>query len=342
VLQALDISSSDKVFSITSGGDNSLAILSRKPRLLDVLDTNPAQNHLFELKMVALKNMAPGHALQFLGYRKSNTRDLFFHVFKNLLGPAAKAFWDANQHLVRKGIVHSGKFEKYLGHFRDIMLPMIHSRKRVKKLLAVKTPGEQLSFYQDKWNTWRWKAIYHLFFNEFTMKRQGRGQGMFDHNTRKGVASHYLEKTRTAFTKPSLFGNFYLQYILLSKYPEQIPDYLSLDCIKGVKTAHGQVNIHSAGLMPFLKQKPDNFYTAFNLSDVFEPMTEKESDESFQEIFRVSQNGARVLFWNNLVKRDVPRNLEKHFVEQVELEGKRIEEDRVFFYDSFKIYKISK
>ncbi len=310
--------------------------------MLDVLDVNPVQDHLFELKMIAMKNISPKHALQFLGYRKSKNRDLFFHVFKNLLSPAAKAFWEANYHLVRKGVVHTGKFEKYLGYFRDIVLPLVHSKKMVEKLLEPKPPGNQTKFYKEKWDTWRWKIMYHLFFNEFTMKRKGRGKGMFDQNTRKGVAGHYLDKTRAAFTKPNLYENYYMQYILRSKYPDEIPDYLSPDCLKGIKNATSTVNIHSDTLVNFLKTKPDGFYTVFNLSDVFEPMTEKESDGTFHEILRVSRDSARVLFWNNLVKRDVPKSLEKHFEAQVTLEDKLKEQDRVFFYDSFKIYKIRK
>jgi S-adenosylmethionine-diacylglycerol 3-amino-3-carboxypropyl transferase len=71
-------------------------------------------------------------------------------------------------------------------------------------------------------------------------------------------------------------------------------------------------------------------------------MSPQESAQAFHEIFRVAKPGARLVFWNNLVHRDVPPEISSKFEQQGDLENELKEKERVFFYNCFRIYKILK
>src|SRR3989344_294595 len=77
--KALAINSSDAVLSITSGGDNTLFLLSLNPQKIVYIDSNPAQNYLLELKSVAAKNLEYDKFLEFVGVKESSQRIYLFN-----------------------------------------------------------------------------------------------------------------------------------------------------------------------------------------------------------------------------------------------------------------------
>ena len=66
-----------------------------------------------------------------------------------------------------------------------------------------------------------------------------------------------------------------------------------------------------------MKKIKDNSFNKFNLSDVFEAMSKNDSNIVFQEILRTGKNNSK-LFWNNLIKRDIPPNLQSNFIRDKE------------------------
>ena len=165
---------------------------------------------------------------------------------------------------------------------------------------------------------------------------------MFDFNEEKNVAAHYRKKTFDAFIRSTVFNNPYVQYIIQDKYTETLPDYLQPDVIDKIKSSATDIHIYHSDLLEFLKNKEDSSYSKFNLSDIFEVYDQEKTALIFREILRVSEKGAKLIFWNNLVKRDLPKEMTDHFQRQKELEDKLIINDRVFFYSAFRIYKVLK
>ena len=79
--EAFRIQPDDTVFSITSGGCNTLAFLLDNPRAVYALDVNPSQNYLLDLKMGAFAALPYGEMLELLGVRPSRRRrDLYARV----------------------------------------------------------------------------------------------------------------------------------------------------------------------------------------------------------------------------------------------------------------------
>src|SRR5215831_17829340 len=72
--KALQIKEGDIVFTITSGGCNTLGFLRFKPSAIYCVDINAAQNFLMELKKAAFRDLDYENCMAFLGLNKCNSR----------------------------------------------------------------------------------------------------------------------------------------------------------------------------------------------------------------------------------------------------------------------------
>lgn len=340
VIKALKVGEGDIVMSVTSGGCNTLAIEQAKPTLIYSIDSNNAQNHLLELKMAAIRKLNQEDLLAFLGYRKCSQRFAIFQSLIPFLSNDGLRFWQMNVESIKKGIVHCGKFEQYLSVFRKYVLALIHTEQTKRALVQGKSKEEKELFYKEKWNTIGWKCLFKVFFSKAVMSGRGRTKQMFTHEQSKSIATIYYNRVKKAFSDGIVNSNFYLNYILFESQ-EELPLYLENQ--NALKASNlDRIKISAKDAFSFLKTMPNNSISKFNLSDIFEPITQSEMNLIVEEILRVAKPEARLIFWNNLVVRDIDKNKFGNFSRDIELEKKLSQQDKVFFYERFYIYKIDK
>lgn len=341
VLQkALQINKNDVVVSITSGGCNTFSLAENNPQKIYAIDSNKYQNYLFELKIAAVKELNLQEVIQFFGYTKNNNRIETFHNIKKHLSSDADLYWSNNLKMVKAGIVHCGMFEQYLALFRKKILPLIHNKKRITDLLSPKSKTEQKQFYLSIWESYRWRLLFKIFFSKAVMSGRGRKKEMFAQNTRKSVSKRYYERTKNALMYGEISNNFYLSYIL-DKEQRLFPPFLcNLSQDKSLEL--NNIDIVYSDLLSFLRKMPDNSISKFNLSDIFEPLPVLLQNEIFKEIYRTSKPNAGLIFLNNLVERDIPKELKEHFVREHKPEQELIPQNHVFFYERFLIYHVHK
>jgi len=340
MLKALQISEEDVVLSITSGGCNTFSIAEHNPQKIYAIDSNKFQNYLLELKIAALKELNPQKVFQFLGYSTCSNRIEVFQNIKKHLSPDAALMWSNNLKLVEEGIVHCGMFEKYLALFRKKILPLIHSKKRITQLLSPKSKEDQKQFYLSKWESYRWRLLFKIFFSKAVMSGRGRKKEMFAQNTKKSVSARFYERTRNALMHGNISHNFYLSYIL-QKERTLFPPYLK-NLTENKFSELNNMEIVYSDLLSFLKKMPDYSISKFNLSDIFEPLSESLLNKIFKEIYRTSKSNARLIFLNNLVERDIPVEQKKFFIREQKLEQELTVQNHVFFYEQFLIYRVQK
>ena len=153
LVEALSIHKDDCVLSVTSGGDNTLALLLAGAKKVVSVDLNAGQNHLLELKMAAAKSFSYEEYLEFLGVRKSERRATLFEKISEGLFPTAKLWWLRHPALINRGVIHCGRFERFTRWFARYLLPLIHSKKMISKLLSCRNVDEQKLFYKDHWDS---------------------------------------------------------------------------------------------------------------------------------------------------------------------------------------------
>ena len=93
-VEALRINPKDTVLSITSGGDNTLALLLAHPQNLIALYSNPAQNCVLKLKLAAARTLDYDEYLELLGVNKSSRRVMLFDRVRHLLDSETVTWWD--------------------------------------------------------------------------------------------------------------------------------------------------------------------------------------------------------------------------------------------------------
>jgi S-adenosylmethionine-diacylglycerol 3-amino-3-carboxypropyl transferase len=339
VCDALSGATHNTVVSITSGGCNTLALLTLSPKKIIALDINPAQNYLLELKIAGIKSLSHEEFLSFIGVTKSDTRIEVFEHIKSGLSLDARLWWESKFQSIEQGIIHMGKFEKYLGIFRNVLLPCIHSKKDIHELAQIQTVQEQESFYISRWDTWRWRTVFKLFFNRFVMSSLGRNRALFTHAGTQDLGEYYLQKTKRALIEIPIKDNFFLSYILFGNYTDALPPYLKKENYELLQKGVDRITIVTNNIKDFLVTQPNNSIAAYNLSDIFESLTLEDTNEVFKELERVSTPQAQIVYWNNLVPRKAPVEL-KNIKEEVALEEILQKKDRVFFYGGLFVYTI--
>ncbi len=341
VLNALNIQKDDIVLSIGSGGCNSFSIMSKNPEKIYIVDNNFAQIALISLKLQAIKLLEYNCLLEFLGIKKSSNRIFYFENIKNDLPKDVFELWDVNHNYLKKGIIHSGNFEKYLNFFRKFVLPLIQSDKNKRFILNCKDKNYQKNFYENKWQNFRWKLIFKIFFSKKIMRKRGRSKEMFQFEQNTSSGEIFFKRFENGLKLGNVFENEYLEYILFGNYFNNFPEYLQKSNIEIIKL-FANYEIVQNNLLDFLKQMPENSISKFNLSDIFEALPIEVSDRLFSEIFRTAKHNSLIIFWNNLVYRNIPDILTKYFI----FEENAIEDlkpiDKIFFYEKFYIYKIIK
>ena len=337
VAQALKINSEDDVLSIASGGDNSLALLLDNPRSVTAIDFNPAQIHLVELKVTAMRNLNYKEFVRFVGARPCENRLQIFDSLIPHLSVLAADFWLRNLNDVRGGIISCGRFERYLSTFRHFVLPLIHNSRTIKKLLSASTLDQQRQFYHELWNTRRWQILFRLFFGRFLMSRLGRRAEFFKYIGNTNVAQTLYRRVQNGLTGVPISNNFYVEFILTGRYGnlEAAPPYLHPVHFHTIKARLDRLKLVCSGLLPWLVGRGINALSKFNLSDIFEYMSEAEMEQTLNEIVRVSRPRSRIAYWTLFTDRRLSSLLNEQLEYNDDLIANCKSHNRSFFYDQF-------
>jgi S-adenosylmethionine-diacylglycerol 3-amino-3-carboxypropyl transferase len=340
LLEALDVRPGDVCLSIASAGDNTLALLSRSPGRVIALDLSPAQLACLELRVAAYRALSHPELLELLGSAPSRRRLHLYHRCRPLLGGPARAFWDAWPAEVAQGVGAAGKFERYFALFRQRILPLVHSRTRVRALLEGGSPCQRERFYATQWDTWRWRLMFHLFFSRFALGRLGRDPSFFAY-VRGGVAGRILERTRHALTALDPAANPYLQWILAGRHTRALPFALRPENFEPIRANLDRLEWQARALEDFLPTLGAGTIDRFNLSDIFEYMSEANYHHLLKQLADCGRRGARLAYWNMLVPRRRPDSLAERLRSLPDLARKLHQQDKAFFYSDFVVEEVA-
>lgn len=342
VIEGLDIIAKDRVLSIASGGENVFAIAIKNPLQVIAVDANPMQIQLVKLKIAAIKTLAFEEFISFIGFKETRHRTQLFRRCAPQLTTGEITFWDAHLRWIEMGVAHCGRFEKYLSTFRKILLPAILSKEEIQRYIASPTLEDQSRFYREVWDGRLWRFLFSMFFSQPFLKLAGRDRSYFRHNTNKKVASHYFRRASAGITKIPIRDNHFMRYILTGNIPTPCSSHPYLDPgnFAALKRQVRKITCVQSDIVSFMQRQKDHSFSKFNLSDVFEMMTQEEYEYAIAEVSRIAACDARVCYWNNLVERsDHPSSIS---VVRDEGRSSRLQEhDRVFFYSRFILEKIN-
>jgi S-adenosylmethionine-diacylglycerol 3-amino-3-carboxypropyl transferase len=335
LLDALDPGPASRCLSIASAGDNSLALLARSPALVVAVDISPVQIACLELRRAAFIVLDHPGLLAFLGFAAGDDRVATYHALREHLSPPSRAYWDTRPETIRSGAIHDGKFERYFSLFRRRVLPLVHGRRDVAELLRPKREEERVAFYRERWDTWRWRGIFRLFFSRLVMGRMGRDPEFFRY-VEGSVAERILARVEYALTRLPVHDNPYVNYILTGSFNDALPFYARPENHAAIRENIERLEIVRGDVGEAVRRYGARF-DAWNLSDIFEYMDDAVFGEVASLILDASRPGSRLAYWNMLVPRSVSERFPGRARHLDELSRKLFLNDRAFFYQAFHI-----
>jgi S-adenosylmethionine-diacylglycerol 3-amino-3-carboxypropyl transferase len=339
LLQGLDIQPGDTCLSIASAGDNSLAMLAQGAGRVIALDLNPAQLACLELRVAAYRELSHSELQELIGSRPSNRRSELYQRCRPLLKGDVRHFWDAHGAQVAAGIGAAGKFERYFSLFRQRIMPLVHSRATIDRLLAGGDAAWRRQFYDEQWDSWRWRLLFRIFFSRLVMGRLGRDPSFFRY-VQGSVAERIMGRTRHALTHLNPADNPYLQWILTGRHTTALPYALRPENFDRIRANLDRLEWHCMPLEEFLEQEGASSIDRYNLSDIFEYMSEDNYRLLLERLCHAGRQGGRLAYWNMLAPRRRPETLADRLRPLDELASQLFLEDKAFFYNAFVVEEI--
>jgi S-adenosylmethionine-diacylglycerol 3-amino-3-carboxypropyl transferase len=342
--RALNIKEDDTVFTITSGGCNTIGFLRLNPAAIYCVDINPAQNHLMELKKAAFKQLNYETLCTFFGLTENNSQEKLYNQLTQFLSPDALAFWNANKKIISKGIIMNGRYERFV-KIAGKILRLLQGTKKVKTFFTLHSITEQEKFYNEKWDNGRWRWIFKSMFNKKRLAKKGLVSDYFHFDDGSSSFSESFYKRASHVMKDiPVQSNYFIAAYFLGHYlnKENIPEYLKQENFSIIKKNIDKIFPVSADSKYWLGQQPANMFDAFALSNICELMDDNATHKLFIEVIRTAKPGAKIIFRNLMIPREVPEDLRSIIVKNESLSKQLQFDDRSFVYGKVAAYTVEK
>lgn len=342
--KALKIKSGDVVMAITSGGCNVLGFLKFDPKEVHSIDINAAQSFLLELKICAIKHLGFDNFLGFSGLKECDNKLFLFEKLEGQLSTEAQHFWKENQKVIESGFLMNGRYDKFV-KFAGRFLKMIQGKKRIDGLFESKSLESQREYYDKVWNTKRYRAIYKLLFNKYVLARKGLSADYFHFDDgSSSFAESFYNRAKNAFRDMPIQNNYFLSLYVRGKYAnlKEVPEYLKEAPFNIIKQRVDRIKIHTMEAQNWIDTMEDNSMDCYALSNICELMSESETERLFKSVYRTAKPGARLIFRNLMVPREVPLSLRDSIVKDNSLTTHLQATDRSFVYGKVAAYNINK
>lgn len=322
-----------RVLSICSGGENSLSMLCGQPERLVVVDKNPAQLHLFDLKKSAIRSLDRPACLAFLGYAESSDRWATYRCLREALGQPCRSYWDSQRSRIERGVIHTGRAERTLRLLSKVVVPLAHDPERSRQLVARKNVDEQARFFRSKWDNRRWRFLARLLLGKPAIFVLSPEWDFFKYHSGGGIASHFLERTARHFSSPGAQENHILHYFLFGHFGDRLPHFARKANYAAIKANLDAVVTHE-GLVETVPRDSGPF-DACCLSNIFEYTTPDSFGAVADALAPLANPGARFAYWNILVRRRLADARPAAFRALQDTEHDPAASDKGWFYTRF-------
>jgi len=341
--EGLAIGPEDDVLSIASSGCNVLALLLTGARTVTAIDMSPAQIALVELKLAGIRLLSHDIFVAFMGATQSTTprQDIYAQI-RYQLTPVSRQFWDAHGEDIAKGVIHCGRFDKYLRLFLEQYLPAVWPAGAQQRLLDAGSLAEQRRLYAAECDTQEFRQLLRWFAGREMIASTGRDPAQLKYVGLGDLGEHFLQRFRHGLVNVATAGNYYMEYNLLGRYRdvESGPLYMRAANFERLKGLVDNIHLVTDELEQYVASRPAGSFSKANLSDVFEYMSDAASKRMFGVLAERLREGGRLAYWNLLVPRTPPASMHHRLRPLGETSARLHALDRTWFYRSFHIDEV--
>ncbi|MGB8192092.1 MAG: DUF3419 family protein, partial [Chitinophagaceae bacterium] len=256
----------------------------------------------------------------------------------------ARAFFDARTKLIRRGLIMAGRYERFV-KMAGKLIRFIQGSSKTKRLFELSSVKEQKEFFLQRWNNRRWRWIFTTMFNKKRLAKKGLNADYFHFDDGSSSFSESFQRRAAhAFTDLPVDTNYFLSLYLLGRYRNNrnIPEYLNPEHFDLIREHIHNVQPITQDSKYWLEQQPDNFFDAMALSNICELMDDTDTLKLFSEVVRTAKPGARIVFRNLMIPREVPESLRDTIVKDEALSKELQFNDRSFVYGKVAAYTVVK
>jgi S-adenosylmethionine-diacylglycerol 3-amino-3-carboxypropyl transferase len=134
--------------------------------------------------------------------------------------------------------------------------------------------------------------------------------------------------------------NAYLHWIVHGHFGDRLPHALREENFARIRANLDRLELRLADVQTYLGQAVPASIDRFNFSDVFEYLSEPDSDAVFDSVARVGTRGGRLAYWNMLAPRHRPGRLAARIAPLPKLSQRLHQAARTFFYTGFVVEEI--
>ncbi|MBS3904124.1 MAG: DUF3419 family protein [Simkania sp.] len=329
--EALNIQSGDRAVCITMSGDRPLHLLLADVKEVVAIDANPHQNHLLELKKVALQELPYDQYAGFLGVTSMERRDEVWGKIYDKVPETSRSYWDRRFKMIERGVLYQGNVEKWCGRLSKIM--GVVRGKKVDKLFQCRDLEEQIGFL-DEWETKTFKRMFQYVLHPMMTRLFIRDPGLYKHLGEGISPGEYIYGRFHGYLRRHLAKDSPLiSLVLLGQVTrDNIPPYLSRLGAALIRSRLNRISHESADILTYLKAQPDASFDVFSLSNIASYMDAKKFKELVREVVRTAKPGARCCFRQFMSLQEIPEEWTSSFRRNKDLEKKLEEADRCFVY----------
>jgi S-adenosylmethionine-diacylglycerol 3-amino-3-carboxypropyl transferase len=154
------------------------------------------------------------------------------------------------------------------------------------------------------------------------------------------VAHRILDRTRYALTQLNPAENPYLQWILTEQHGNALPLALRPEHFDTIRNNIHRLEWHCMPIEDYLSQVGQKAIHHFNLSDIFEYMSESNYHQLLGKLVDSGIPGGRLAYWNMLVPRTRPESMAHRLKLLDDVSNSLFLQDKTFFYSRFVVEEI--
>ena len=299
-----------KVVVVSSGGCTAFSLLAAGAKEVVAVDLNSTQNHLVELKAVALRRLVTPELMSFLGVAPGTPRRRArtYAMLRAYLSNDCVRFWDGHDSMIARGALCCGVSERFIAAVVGVVKLLIHDEKRINQLLDLENLDEQKEFFEREWNNRRWKLLFPLLLNRWTFSRT-YDPAFFREVDNPSFAAHFRKLLEHALCEVPVRTNYFLHQMLAGTYSQReggMPPYLDRSRREVVRGTLDRLQLVDGGYAEYLATCGDSSVDAFALSNICEWLDQQGIEILFEQVIRVARPGARLCFRNFVGHTPIP------------------------------------
>lgn len=330
LLDALALQDGKRIFCIASAGDHAFSLLTTNPQTVVAVDISLPQLYLIALKRAAFVGLEYHEMLGFLGVHPCVNRIVLFQKIADLLTTNERQYWLTHIAQIENGIIHAGKFEGYFRFFRKYLIPLVHSKRSIQKLLSPKSAEQQILFFNKEWNTLRWQLLMRMFFSKTVMGKYGRDPE-FLKQVNIPVPQYIKKRANAHLTSVNCQENYLLHYMFTGSFGAVLPHYLRKENHELIrKNLHKITLLHQDAEQVITNQQFD----AYCCSNMFEYIGNNDFNHLVERWSSYIPAKSIIAYWNLMVPRMFSEIKQEQYIYHSEV-AQYETIDRGFFYSRF-------